>query len=475
MDTHDTMDLSYRGKEAPYVNLVIAFDLGTTHLKWIAIDPASGRRVLDGQIAAGTVTRGIRSEQNPQAIWSQVQTVLEQASQSARISRISFSAAMHSFLVVTPEGEPVTRSWTWIDKRSLATAKSLRLDKLSSLLRKDTGVPVHAMSPLVKWLYIRQAMGQCRPVTLKDYLVFRLTGQWVTDYSTAATTGFLGVDGVWLPRALELSGLRVDQLPTLHDMAWTLPASEYDGEVVLGANDAACAHLHLKIPQDGSIGVLAMGTSGALRTTWQHPTDNEELFSYMLGPTRGHLVGSAFSNVGNILVWLAGVFSMDIDAVIAEGIGAIRRRDALPLALPYWFGERSPWWRDDLSGAWLNIAPQHGRAQLIGSALLSMTASFWHGLKALEHIGAPLTELRGGSGLLENSSLAQWMADALGHDLVLHDSEDASLLGALNLAGGYPQEPVGPRAHYAPHDGSLQSLLEDTWHRIDETINESHR
>lgn len=452
------------------MNLVVAFDVGTTHLKWISLEPLSGRCVQSGQSPSGTITQGLRSEQDPVAIWNQVQAVLNQVRQFGRISRISFSAAMHSFLIVTPDGKPLTRSWTWMDKRSQATAKSLRLSEAGTPLRHDTGVPIHPMSPLLKWLYIRQSVEVGHPVSLKDYLIFRLTGQWVTDYSTAATTGFLGIDGLWLPKALELAHLRVAEMPILHDMAWTLPALESDAEVVLGANDAAASHVHLQIPQDGSIAVLAMGTSGALRTTEQNPSDNPEFFSYTMGPERGYLVGSAFSNVGNVLAWLAHTFAMDIDAVITEGIGVIRRRDSLPLALPYWFGERSPWWRDDLSGAWLNIEPEHGRAHLIGSVLLSMTASFWHGLKALDHNGIPVKELRGGSGLLENRQLCQWMSDALGRELVVQNTKDASLFGALDLAGAYSQANSEPNLHYYPEGTVVQTQVEDTWARIDDAM-----
>lgn len=449
----------------------MGFDLGTTHLKWIAIDRLSGHRVWDGQIVSGTVTQGLCSEQDPIAVANHVETILKQASQYGRVSRISFSAAMHTLLAVDSNGDPVTGSLTWMDKRSQATASELRLKGLGTTLRRDTGVPVHTMSPLVKWLHLRPAHESHRPVSLKDYIIFRLTGQWVTDYSIAASSGFLSVDGEWLPQALALAGLETESMPRIHDMAWSLPTLHSDAEVILGGSDGACAHLNLHIPQDGSVAVLAMGTSVALRTTQSDSSDNPSLFSYYMGPKRGHLVGSAFSNAGNVLAWLARVFRISIEQVLAEGIGAIRSETNLPLALPYWFGERSPWWRDDLSGTWLDIGPEHGQAQLIGSALLSMTASYWHGLRELESLGSsPLTEIRGGSGLLANPELAQWMSDALGLPLILHDQGDASLWGALELACAHHFEPGPGSLHYHPRSGSHQTQLEDTWHRIQVTI-----
>ncbi len=452
------------------MNLVLAFDLGTTHIKWIVLDPESGQRIWSGQSVAGTTTDGLRSEQDPDLIWNQVKMVMTEVHQYGRLTRISFSAAMHSFLVVDPDGRPMTASWTWMDKRGQATAKSLRCSELGMLLRQNSGVPIHPMSPLVKWLYIRSHFPSCRPVALKDYLVFRLTDQWATDYSTAATSGFLGVDGTWLPEALEISALKPEEMPTLYDMAWSLPLADERAEVVLGGNDGATSHIHLRIPPDGRQAVLAMGTSGALRTTLKNPAYSDELFSYTMGPERGHLVGSAFSNVGNVLAWLSGVFKLTIDEVISDGITAIRHQKPLPLALPYWFGERSPWWREDLAGAWLGVEPRHGRSELIGSVLLSVSASFWHGLSTLDNLESRISELRGGSGLLENPVLAQWMADVLGRRLVLQDTGDASLWGALDLAGHYPLARDSSGPHFDPRDSSIQTRVKDAWHQIHDAM-----
>lgn len=453
------------------MDLAIGFDLGTTHLKWLAIDQLSGRPVWDGQVAASTVTQGVISEQDPIAIGNHVQRILGQASQYGRVSRMSFSAAMHSLLVVDADGIPVTGALTWMDKRSQDTAHALTLDGLGPTLRRDTGMPIHTMSPLVKWLHLRPSHAGHQPVALRDYIVFLLTGQWVTDYSIAASSGFLGVDGRWLPTALDLAGLELECMPTLYDMARRFPALQYDAEVILGGSDGACAHLNLQIPQDGSIAVLAMGTSGALRTTLPSSSDDPSLFSYYIGPERGYLVGSAFSNVGNVLAWLAQVFEIRVEQVITEGIHAIRSQASLPLALPYWFGERSPWWRDGLSGSWLHVGPEHGRSQLIGSMLLSITASFWHGLKEVALLASsPQKEIRGGSGLLANRDLAQWMTDALGLPLVLRGSGDASLWGAVGLAYGRHFIPDPSDIHYQPGNRAIQTQLEETWHRIQTAV-----
>lgn len=450
------------------VDAVLAFDLGTTHLKWVLVEEASGLRLWDGQADAHTITAETSSEQDPHEILAQVVQTLAQAQQYGTVTQVAFSSAMHSLVACDDEGHLFTKSWTWMDKRAHPTAASLRRSGAGRELRRLSGVPVHAMSPLVKWLHLRpQLPSQVRPVALKDYIIHHLTGQWATDYSTAAASGFLGLDGRWLPEALEMARLDAAQMPGLHRMRDRLTAREGAFEVVIGGSDGATAHWHLGVPPDGTVGVLAMGTSGALRTTISEPVEHPELFCYLMGPAAGYLVGSAFSNVGNVLAWLAQLFTVDIDTLVGEGIEAVRTGRPLPLALPYWFGERSPWWREDLAGAWIGMTSDHGRPALAGATLMAMAAGYAHSLGTLHASGASLQEIRGGSGLLDRPNMAQWMADALGHDIVLHDERDASLLGAVDLARNPDAERHSVErasgARYRPRSPEIQARVINTW------------
>ncbi|NMP22359.1 FGGY-family carbohydrate kinase [Sulfobacillus harzensis] len=125
-----------------------------------------------------------------------------------------------------------------------------------------------------------------------------------------------------------------------------------------------------------------------------------------------------------------------------------------------------------MAGAWLNLTPEHGRPELVASVLMSMAAQYWHGLDALRNSGAPLQEIRGGSGLLDMPPMAQWMADALGQDIVLHDERDASLLGAVDLALGHQDTtPIKGGARYRAKEASLHARVVETWSAIAEQIN----
>lgn len=448
------------------MDVVLAFDLGSTHVKWVAVEASSGKRLFHGEESSATHGHGSVSEQDPDHVAHVVERTV---SQVGKVETVTFSAAMHSFLAVAESGLPLTQSWTWMDKRAAPTAMAIRGTALGASLRTASGVPVHAMSPLMKWLSIKDALPSgARPTSLKDFLVHRLTGHWRSDYSTAAASGFLGVNGRWLPSALNLAGLCPGDMPLLNTMTARIPGSDFD--VVLGGTDGATAHYHLQVPSDGFIGVLAMGTSGAIRTTTAQPVDDPALFSYTMGPDWGHLVGAAFSNVGNVLAWQASLYHTDVDHLIAEGIASLYSGRKLPFCLPYWYGERSPWWREDLTASWVGIEPHHSRADLTAAVLLAIAACYRQGLQLLESSHGPVREIRAGSGLMENPLVAQWMADALEREVVLVDSRDASLLGALDLAIGRDGSSRGAAQRYAIQDTSLGTRAHEAWQRIAQVV-----
>ena len=185
-------------------------------------------------------------------------------------------------------------------------------------------VPVHASYWPAKLLWWREhgygpfaedlpAPGAWRLGGPKDYLIYRLTGEWVTDRATAAATGlydsqreawdtelldWLGVTPGWLPHVVPLTG----QLALLPAVAQQLglPAT---ARVVAGGLDGVLVHLGMGCAREG-LASCTIGTSSAVRMssprrvtdalgrTWCYPIV-DDLW----------LAGGAGNNGGNVLTW----------------------------------------------------------------------------------------------------------------------------------------------------------------------------
>ena len=69
---------------------------------------------------------------------------------------VSFSSAMHSLIAVDRELKPLTPCITWADNRSAAYVHMLReVSYDGHQIYRDTGTPIHPMSPLLKLMWMR--------------------------------------------------------------------------------------------------------------------------------------------------------------------------------------------------------------------------------------------------------------------------------------------------------------------------------
>ena len=431
------------------VNLGI--DIGTTHIKAVAVDRAGTTRFrMSASPRLHSVGEG-GFEQDPEEIEQIVQNMISTCSTQWTVERVAFSAAMHSFMVVTPAGEPLTRSWTWQDQRARAQAQQVRRAGLSKKWYELTGCPVHAMSPAVKWLAWAQERNSAAgmPVALKDWLYFRLTGIWCTDFATASASGLAGLDGRW--RADMLRELRIDpaRLPSIHDLATT--HSRY----VLGATDGAMSHYALQVWGQSREAVLSWGTSAAIRTNRLAVQDlrfsRTGSFAYFWGPGYGYLVGQALSNAGNVLQWISRICQVSPAEAVAQGLAMLESGQSLPFFLPFLFGERSPYWNESLRAGFLKIDARHQNGHLLAAVVLGLLGLLKGAYERLQETCGPLAAVRVGSSLAQQRPWGQAIADVLGSALEQSIPDDASAWGAAMLAAGgsRPPEPL-PHAVIEP-------------------------
>ena len=209
----------------PRVKAIVGLDVGTTATKAVAFQVGSTEReVVLREYPLHQPAPG-QEVQDPDVMVDAVLDALSELSADA----VSLGTAMHGLIGLDAEMAPVTPLLTWADGRAVAQARALR-DRAAELLAR-TGTPVHPMSPLVKirWFH------ECEPETaarvrwwvgLKDYLVYRLTGELVTEFSSASAAGLLDLATLeWDEEAVSLAGTTIDHLPPVRSPWDVLRAS----------------------------------------------------------------------------------------------------------------------------------------------------------------------------------------------------------------------------------------------------------
>lgn len=314
---------------------ILTIDIGTTSTKVLLID-TRGQVVASANHGYPLIqTAPGMAEEDPAAIMTAVLTGIQDvgAQTTAPISGLSFSAAMHSLILLDHDHRPLTRMYTWADNRATTFATRLRDRPDAHALYQRTGTPLHPMTPLTKlgWLYATQRSRHQQArwfVDIKAYVLYQLTGQLVTDYSIANASGLFNLETMtWDTEALQLAHVNTDQLPTLMDTVDQLPGltSQMAQQLnlpqatplVLGASDGCLSNLGLNAIQPGQA-ALTIGTSGAVRVVASVPKldPHGRLFCYYLAPHQW-VIGGPSNNGGNVFQWLHDTLYADVQPPIS--------------------------------------------------------------------------------------------------------------------------------------------------------------
>ena len=436
--------------------VVIGVDIGTTSTKSVAY-------TTDGQVvASGGKAYPLlepfpgHAVQEPDVI---VEAVLEAVRQTTDgldgrpVAALSFSAAMHSLLGLSPEGDPLTDVVTWADTRSSEQARRLRASPGGLELHRRTGTPLHPMSPLPKLVWFREQEPKLFEqvgfwVGIKEYVLLRLCDALVVDHSVASATGLLNLASLqWDAEALHLAGLEPEQLAELVATTTVLPELTAEAAartglpartpVVVGASDGPLANLGLGAVAPG-VAACSIGTSGALRVMVDRPAVDPlgQVFCYALTADRW-VVGGAINNGGVVLEWAGGALAPDLGSDAAEELldlaGSVPAGSGGLLMLPYLLSERAPHWSAIPQGAYVGLSRAHRREHLIRAALEGVCLQLGLVLGSMRAAGLDIHEIRATGGFARSQLWRQMLADALGVSIQFPQGHEGSSFGAALL------------------------------------------
>ncbi|MEW6269283.1 MAG: gluconokinase [Thermodesulfobacteriota bacterium] len=463
---------------------MIGLDAGTSAVKAVAfgVDRA-WQHAEEAEYPLDAPAPG-RQEQDPAAIAVAALRALAacvRGAEGARVAAISLGTAMHGLIGLDDARRPLTPLVTWADGRGATQARELRERGLALALQRETGTPVHPMSPLVKilWFTRNEPSLSARVrwwVGLKEHLLLALTGTLATELSSASGSGLLCLaTRRWSPMALEVCGASAAQLPEVLPTTAQLPLRAEVARrigvapgtpVVVGAGDGPLGNVGTGAMERGEVGI-SLGTSGAARMVVPEPCvdDRGALFCYAL--TESHwVVGGAVSNGGIVARWAADALAPDLeggeDALLALAATAPPGCDGLVM-LPYLLPERAPLWDADLPGAYLGLRVAHGRAHLIRAAVEGVCLQLAASVRLLDAM-QPVVSLHATGGAFRAPLWREIMAAVMDRPLRVIASSGGTALGAAAL-GLYALGRVGDLTHaahaLAPGAGDAETVAPD--------------
>lgn len=446
--------------------VVIGLDIGTTSTKSVVFGPRGsilGVHAVDYPLVQ---THPSWAEQDPELIMQAVVDSIRYALLKAKagpeqVAAIGMSTAMHSIIAFDTDNRPLTRSIIWADSRSVKQTKKLKEELSGHQIYLRTGTPIHPMSPLSKILWMKEEDPETFRKTamfagIKEYVLHRLFGEFVVDYSIASATGMFNLNRLdWDDEALALLGIRREQLPkpvpTTHiltgmDKTFAIRMGiRCDTPFVVGASDGVLANLGVGAIGPGEVAVT-IGTSGAIRTVTDRPRTDEKGRTFCYALTDKHwVIGGPTNNGGIMLRWLRDEFA-STEVEVAKRLGLdpyelmIQYAEKIPagaeglLFLPFLTGERAPYWNANARGVFFGVSLHHKREHFIRAVMEGVILSIFSVGIALRDLAGPAKDIRASGGFARSVVWRQILSDVMGRELLVPESHEASSLGAAVLA-----------------------------------------
>jgi xylulokinase len=438
--------------------MYLGIDLGTSSLKAVLL--ADDGRIVAQQSAPLEVSRPHPqwSEQSPADWWRALTIALGELARShapamRAVRAIGLSGQMHGAVLLDAAGEVLRPAILWNDGRSEPQCAELveRAPRLAQIAG-NLAMPGFT-APKLLWVrdHQPQIFAKVAKVLLpKDWLRFKLAGEFFTDCSDASGTLWLDVGARdWSDELLSACGMTRAQMPALvegsapagrlkKDIAdrFGLPA----GIVIAGGggdNAASAVGMGATVAGDGFV---SLGTSGVIFLCSDRflpaPESAVHAFCHAL-PGAWHQM-SVMLSAASALRWITQLTDRRDEAELLAEIEALDERscDQAPLFLPYLAGERTPHNDAQAQGVLFGLTHEHGAAALGYAVIEGVSFGLldgWHTLDESTRALAKSLDLVGGGA--RSAYWGRLLATLLDRPLTKRDGGEAGgALGAARLA-----------------------------------------
>jgi len=445
----------------------IGIDVGTSGTKTLLID-AYGKVVASATFEYPLYQPQIGwAEQNPEDWWDAsvkgIRSVLEKSKVDPKeVKAVGLTGQMHGLVMLDKNYNVIRPSIIWCDQR---TAKEC--DEITEKVGKERLIEITANPALTgftasKILWVRNNEPQnyekvYKILLPKDYIRFKLTGEFATDVSDASGMQLLDIKNrCWSDEVLEKLEIDKNLLGKVYESPEVTgkinkAASEITGLcegtlVVAGGGDQAAGAVGNGIVKTGVIS-STIGSSGVVFAHLDEfkidPQGRVHTFCHAV-PGKWHVMGVT-QGAGLSLKWFRDNFAhiekaafefidkdpyilMDQEAELANP-GA----DGL-VFLPYLMGERSPILDPYAKGVFFGITAKHTRREFIRAVMEGVVFSLKSCMDVLEEMSVEIKEVRVSGGGSKSNLWRQIQADIFKKEIWVTNSAEGPSFGAAILA-----------------------------------------
>jgi xylulokinase len=420
------------------------------------------------------------AEQDPEDWWRAAKEAITGALAAALattgepkqpIAALGLTGQMHGAVMLDENGVVLRPSLIWCDTRTQPECDWLHEKIGYEKLIELTCNPALPNFTLTKLLWVKthqpEIFAKIRHVMCpKDYVRYRLTGEFAIDVQEASGTLLLDVTHRrWSAEVAEAAGISMSWLPKVYESpevcarisaeAAGLTGLAAGTPVVAGAGDQGAGAVGMGILQPGSVSAT-IGTSGVVFAATANPTKDPKgrlhTFCHAV-PGLWHVMGVTQS-AGLSFNWLRNTFfaGQSYDGLTAAAAKVPAGSEGLEWA-PYLQGERTPHLDPEVRAAFTGISTIHTAAHFTRAVLEGVAYSLQDTFTLFAELGIPVSGIRLGGGGARGPLWRKIQAGVYGHAVEILTAEEGGAFGCALMAG------VGA-GHWANLDEACSQAIE---------------
>lgn len=432
--------------------LYIGVDLGTSAVKLLLMNEAGHIEKIVSREYPLSFPHSGWSEQNPYDWYDKtldgLKELLSECDKSL-VDGISFGGQMHGLVTLDAQDEVVRPAILWNDGRTTEETAYLNEQIGRERLTGYTANIAFAgfTAPKILWMQKNEPdlWAKVKKIMLpKDYLAYRLSGTFCTDYSDASGMLLMDVKNkCWSKEMMEICHVSREQLPDLYEsfeVVGTLKkeiASELGVpetvKVIAGAGDNAAAAVGT-----GTVGAnhcnLSLGTSGTLFVSSDKfgVDEHNALHSFAHADGGYHLMGCMLSAASCNKWWMDEILKTKDYAGEQKGIQTLGENQVF--YLPYLMGERSPHNNPDARAMFVGMSMDTTREDMTLAVLEGVAFGLRDSLEVARSLGIRIDSSRICGGGAKSPLWRQIIAAVMNVKLEIIESEEGPGYGAAILA-----------------------------------------
>ena len=385
--------------------LYIGVDLGTSAVKLLLMDEKGEIKKIVSKEYELYFPHPGWSEQKPEDWYSQsmegIKELISECDKS-QVAGISFGGQMHGLVVLDEDDDVIRPAILWNDGRTQKETDYLNNEIGKDKLSEYTANIAFAGFTAPKILWMRENepdnFNKIKKIMLpKDYLAYKLSGTFCTEYSDASGMLLLDVQNkCWSKEMLDICGIREEQLPGLYESYEVVGnlkpeiAEELglgtDVKVIAGAGDNAAAAVGTGTVGDGQCNI-SLGTSGTIFISSKTfgVDQYNALHSFAHADGNYHLMGCMLSAASCNKWWMDEILKTKEYAKEQEEI--VKLGENQVFYLPYLMGERSPHNDPSARAAFIGMSMDTDRADMLQAVFEGVAYGLRDSLEVAKSLG----------------------------------------------------------------------------------------